>query len=315
MKQIFNIIISFLFTSIIAVSCNQYVVEKEINPKINSHETIVVTDSRGQYITFEEPPTKIISLSPAHTEIIYALGLENHLVGTDTFSDFPQKAKNKPKVGDAFNINLEAIVNLEPDLVYTTFETPVAPLENAGIKVLYLFAPKDIEDLIANIKLLGAITDSSDKAQDLTTAMESRINLIRSKLSDVKPSTRIYYELDPGFYTAGPNSFIGDIFSLLKTHNIADGTENPYPKLSEEVIINEDPTIIILGDSIEYLPNGVTIEDVKSRPSWGNITAITTDKVYPFDDSLISRPGPRIVEGIEQLGHLIYPALVPEGIR
>ena len=297
------------------IACDQEKSNLPSESPNNAYEAMTVIDSRGREIIFEAPPKRIISLSPAHTEILYKLELEADLVGTDTFSDFPSEAQSKPKVGDAFNINLEAIAELEPDLVYTTFDTPVAALEDMGIKVLYLFAAKDIQGVIENIALMGSITNRQDEAKNITTSMEKRIESIRSSLADKDVRERIYYELDPGLYTAGPESFIGDILDLLKTHNISEGTSNPYPQLSQEIIIESDPTIIILGDSAKYLTGGITVAEVKDRPSWHNISAIKSGRIYPFNDSLISRPGPRIIDGIDQLALLIYPEIFQDITR
>ncbi len=315
MHNIIAILISLLLVVFALVGCTQPKSESKPIGNDSSYKTINIIDSRGREIIFERPPKRIISLSPAHTEILYKLGLGNNLVGTDTFSDFPSDAKIKPKVGDAFNINLEAVAELQPDLIYTTFETPVTALEDMGVKVLYLFAANDIQGVIENIKLLGTITSKEEEARNIIASMEKNIENIRSRLSDISVEERIYYELDPGLYTAGPESFIGDILNLLKTDNISNGISNPYPKLSQEIIIESDPTIIILADSIDYLPNGVTVQQVKNRPSWHNISAIRNDRVYSFNDSLISRPGPRIVEGINQLALLIHPELFPDLIE
>ena len=315
MNKITTIPIYSILMLFALIACTQPKFEPSVTDKENNYESITVVDSRNQEIVFESPPQRIISLSPAHTEIFYELGLDDNLVGTDTFSDFPSDARIKPKVGDAFNINLEAIAELEPDLVYTTFETPVTALEDMGVKVLYLFAAADIQGVIENIKLIGSITNKTDQAETMATSMERKIEDIRFRLSNTGIEERIYYELDPGLYTAGPESFIGDILGLLKTHNISQGISNPYPKLSQEIIIESDPTIIILGDSIEYLTTGVTVQQVKDRPSWHNISAIRNDRIYPFNDSLISRPGPRIIEGINQLALLIHPKLFPDFIK
>lgn len=273
--------------------------------------TITVTDSRGMDVVFDEAPQRIVSLSPAHTEILYALGLGDRVVGTDSFSDFPPDAGKKPTVGDAFTLNLEALFELEPDLVYTTWEAHVADVERLGIRVLYLFTATDLQAVLDNIVLMGRITDREEEARAVLADMEARINAVVDRLAAVEKGPRLFYELDPGLFTLGPDTFIGNILEILKVQNVAEGANSPFPQLSAEVIVEKDPEVIILGDSKEYLSSGITVAEVEARPGWSGITAVVEGQVYSFDDSLISRPGPRIVDGIEQLAELLYPELFP----
>jgi iron complex transport system substrate-binding protein len=273
------------------------------------HYPVTVTDTRGTSVVFTEAPKRIVSLSPAHTEVFYALGLGDRIVGRDSYSDFPPEARLKPKVGGAFNLSLEALVALEPDLVYTTFETPVADIEGLGIRVLYLFPPADVQGVLDNMALIGQVTDREVQAQALVKEMEARIKAVTDKLAGVELRLRTYYEIDPGLWTVGPGSFVGDILQSLHVQNVAEGASSPYPQLSAEVIVDQDPEIILLGDSKEYLSTGITVEEVVARHGWSDISAVMENRVYPFNDSLLSRPGPRIAEGIEQLAQLLYPEL------
>lgn len=277
----------------------------------NTYSAITVTDSRGRDVVFDRAPQRVVSLSPAHTEVFYALGLGGRIVGTDSYSDFPPEASEKPRVGDAFTLNLEALAALEPDLVYTTWEGPVADVERLGIKVLYLFPADDLQGVLDNIALLGRITDREAQANALVEDMESRINAVVGRLAGMEKGPRLYYELDPALYTIGPDTFIGSIMEMLKVQNVAAGAGSRYPQLSAEVVVEKDPEVILLGDSREYLSTGITVDEVKARPGWGGITAVREGRVYSFNDSLLSRPGPRIVEGIEQLAGLLYPELFP----
>ena len=276
-----------------------------------SYSPVTVIDSRGEVIVFDQAPQRVVSLSPAHTEIFYVLGLGDRVVGRDSFSDFPPEAGEKPAVGDAFTLNLEALAALEPDLVYTTWEGPVADIEGLGITVLYLFAAEDLQGVLDNIGLLGRITDREARAMAIVEDMESRIGAVTARLESVGQGPRIFYEIDPGLFTVGPDSFVGSALDLLLVQNVASEADSPYPQLSAEVIVAKDPEVIVLGDSREYLSTGITVEEVEARPGWSGITAVREGRVYPFDDSLLSRPGPRIVEGIEQLARLLYPEMFP----
>jgi iron complex transport system substrate-binding protein len=273
-----------------------------------NNSKISVLDSRGKEIIFDSPPNRIVSLSPAHTEIFYMLGLENYLVGVDSFSDFPDQVSKKPQVGDAFTLNIEAVVGLEPDLIYTTFDGPVEVLEELGLRVLYIFPAKDVKGVLQNIKLLGDITDREYEAKDVIERIESQIEVAKSRLSGIEAEFRVYYELDPGLYTVGDDSFVGDILSMLGLENIGAGSDSPYPKISEEVIIFNDPEIIILADGREFVATGTTVGEVSKRPGWQSITAIKRKSIYIVDGSLISRPGPRIGLGVEKIVDFILDA-------
>ena len=267
---------------------------------------ILVTNSNGQTISIEKPPTRIISLSPAHTEIFYAIGSEDRLVGRDRFSDFPPETSEKPVVGDAFSLNLEAIAALEPDLVYTTFKGPVDSIEGLGIDVLYLEPALTVDGVLDNIRFIGNLTLRKNEAQAMADNIAERISAVVNMIPEKEHYPRVFYEIDPGLFTVGPNSFIGNILDMLSVNNVALDTRNPYPQLSLEAIVEADPEIILLGDSKEFLLNGITTEQVRARPGWGNITAVRNWEIHPFDDSLLSRPGPRLADGVEQLAELLY---------
>ena len=311
-KRILLVLVSTL-VAWLALACGGGEPTSTLVPTVaaDSYSTITVTDSRGMAVVFNEAPQRIVSLSPAHTEILYALGLGDRVVGTDSFSDFPLEATEKPRVGNAFTLNLEALAALEPDLVYTTFEGPVADVERLDIKVMYLFAADDLQGVLDNIVLLGRITDREARARALVADMEGRIDAVAGRLASVEEGPRLFYELDPALFTVGPGSFIGNMLELLKVQNVAEGADSPYPQLSAEVIVERDPEVIVLGDSREYLSTGITVGEVEARPGWSGITAVVEGQVYSFDDSLVSRPGPRIADGIEQLASLLYPELFP----
>ena len=168
-----------------------------------------------------------------------------------------------------------------------------------------------MQAVLDNIELLGRITDREAQAVALVAEMEARINAVVDKLAAVDQGPRLFYELDPLLFTVGPDTFIGNMLEILKVQNVAEGADSPYPQLNAEVIVEKDPEVIVLGDSKEYLSTGITVGEVEARPGWSGITAVVEGQVYSFDDSLVSRPGPRIVDGIERLAELLYPELFP----
>jgi iron complex transport system substrate-binding protein len=272
---------------------------------------ITIARSDGEELTLEQAPTRVVSLSPAATEIIYAIDGESALVAVDNQADYPGAAANFETKVDAFEPNVEAIAALEPDLVivHTNSSGIVEALDRLNIPVLYQdidTAITRIEDVFGQVSIMGQVLDKRDEAAALVANLNERLNNIEGVLrqQDSSLAPRVYHELDAMFFTASENSFIGDVYHTLRIRNIAgDGGGQAYPQLTQEAIISANPDIIVLADE-EF---GVTIESVKQRPGWDAISAVQNDRIYPVDPDIISRPGPRIIEALEQLAREIYP--------
>ncbi len=265
---------------------------------------ITVQRSDGRDITIQEPPERIVSLSPGGTEILFAIGAGDIVAASDNFSDYPPETQQTTKL-DAFEPNLEAIVAVEADLIIVAHnqDNVVEALDDLGEAVLYLTVPEGIEGVLEQIRLFGRVTDHQQEAEDLARSLEARIDAIEAKLADVDQGPRVFHELDNTLYTAAPDSFVGDLYNLLKAQNVAAGSDNPYPQLTQEVIIERDPEVIILADE-EF---GETPEAVKSRPGWDVISAVKNDRIHGIDPDTVSRPGPRVVDALEELARLLYP--------
>ena len=263
-------------------------------------------DSHGNQLIIHKPLKKIISLSPAFTEILFAIDADSALVGRDDFSNFPSDALSVPIVGDAFTVNLETIVELEPDLVYLSFDSYKPAIENLGIPVLFIEPPKTIVRVLDSIELAGDIFDKQGNAQQVIAEIEKELGFLDSRLKQVSSAPSIYFELDPGLWTAGPSTFIGDILSRLKTTNIVQNSDGEFPQFSSEMIIERNPDIIILAHSTDRHLSEIAAA-ISMRPGWNNISAVTNNRIYTVDADLINRPGPRIKNGIREIAKLIYP--------
>lgn len=273
---------------------------------------IVVDRSDGQRLTIEQAPRRVVSLSPGATEIIYAIGAEAALVAVDNQADYPPAAASFPTKVDAYEPNVEAIAALEPDLVIVPDNGSgiVEALDRLGIPVLYQDLDTDVltvQSVLGQIALFGQVFDRRDAANELVADLSERISAIKNALRQVDSATvapKVYHELDSTFFTASTASFIGDVYNTLRVRNIAgDGGGQAYPQLTQEAIISANPDVIVLADE-EF---GVTIESVKQRPGWDAIAAVQNNRIYSIDPDIISRPGPRIVDALEQLARAIYP--------
>jgi len=272
---------------------------------------IEIERSDGQKLTLDGPAKRIVSLSPGATEIIFAVGGEASLAGVDKLANYPAAAAAfEPKV-DAFQPNVEAIAALTPDLVIVADNGSgiVGNLDRLNIPVLYLDIDdevKSIDDIFGQIGLLGRITGTEEAANELLVDLNARVKAVEEKLVGL-PTTRgpaVYHELDSTFYSASDGTFIGSLYRTLHARNIAgDGGGVPYPQLTQEAIIAASPNIIVLADE----DFGVTVESVKARPGWSAIKAVQEDRIYGINADIISRPGPRIVDALEQLAKAFYP--------
>ena len=237
-------------------------------------------------------PKRIISLSPSITEILFEIGSGNQVIAVDNLSNYP----NEAPISDisAYDPNVEAISLLNPDLVILSYNIKnlKTALKKIGIETIYLPAPLNFEDILDQIDYLGQKTGNEDKAKKLISKMKSKMKTLQ-KLRENKPATKIYHELDPNYYSPSKFSFIGDIYQKLNYKNVAnkaDITNLGYPKLSPELIISENPDLIILpGKDNKY------VEKVKSRPGWNYIKAVKKNNFLLTNNDIASRWGPRIL--------------------
>jgi iron complex transport system substrate-binding protein len=278
---------------------------------------VTVTDSAGRDVTIQAPPVKIVSLAPSITEILFALELGPRVAAVDDFSNYPAETQQLPKIGALGSFNVEQIAALEPDLVLAAGITPpelVQQLADLGLAVVVVGAAEaSVESVFADIALVGRITGAADAAQRVTDDMRAQLTALTERLAGAASRPRVYWELDATDparpYTVGPGSFVDELITLAGGDNIFGQGDTPYPQVSAEQVVAADPQAILLANA-QY---GVTVESVGQRPGWGDLTAVTGGAVYPVDADLTTRPGPRIVAGIESIARLLHPELFDGG--
>ena len=257
-----------------------------------------VTDSNGVDLTFNNPPERIVAYDSAVVEILFALGEGDRVVGTHDFVSYPPAAADIVKLGGAFNVNLEATVGLEPDLVFIFSDGFLADFERAGLRVFYQETLNDDFTKIAdNMRMWGRITGATSKAEALAADFEERVSRIVARLGVdlVGPSV---FQDEGDLWTPGPDTLIAEVFELLKLQNIAQDVEG-YAQISPEVIVERNPELIIAS-------YGDTISD---RPGLEGINAVKSGRVYVPQSDALSVPGTRYIEGIEALARYVYPGL------
>ena len=247
-------------------------------------------------------PTRIAALSATHVEMLFAIGAGEQVVAGDLFSNHPPEGVADLELVDSFNVNVEAVVDLAPDLVVLSFDPGgvVAALEAVGIPVLLLGTAADLDEVYDQIEALGAATGRSDEASALVADMADRIGAIVDEAATTASGVTFYHESDPfSYYTPNSSSFIGSLYSLLGMVNIADEAPDEFssgfPQLSAEFIVASDPDVVYLAGF------GETPETFGAREGWESMTAISSGNVVLLDYDTASRWGPRVVDLLEAI--------------
>ena len=279
---------------------------------LSASGNMTLTDGLGREVKLAGPAQRVVSLAPSNTEILYAVGAGSQVVGRDQLSDYPEAAKAATDIGSAFEtLNTELIVSLKPDLVLAAeINTPdqVKALEDLGLTVYYLKNPVMLEELYGNLEIVAQLTGHESEAAKVIDELKARVAAVDEKIATATEKPTAFYELDATDpakpYTVGKGTFITLLIERAGGQNIA-GDLDAYPQLSLEQVVAADPDFIILGDSAY----GTTPESVAARPGWDGLSAVKNHQVVPFDDNLVSRPGPRLVDGLEALAKLLHPEL------
>lgn len=273
-----------------------------------------LVDDEGTTVEIPAEPQKIVSLTPAVTETLFALGVGDRVVGkVEDFTPYPPEVTAIPDVAKFGEVDVEKIVALGADLVIAggnNFNPPdkIAQLRSLGVPVLVLYAPT-VDGVLKDIELTGAAVGRAAEARDLTASMTAAFDQVAAAVAG-RPQPRVFYELDATqkIYTAADSSFLAEMIVLAGGSPITTGSTTNF-EISLEKLIEADPEIILLGDAAY----GTTADVVKARPGWDVMTAVRKGAIVPVDDVVISRPGPRLVDGLRALARAIHPdAAVPE---
>ncbi len=271
---------------------------------------VTLTDDEGTAVTIQSEPRKIVSLTPATTETLFALGVGARVVGkVEDIANYPPEAASIPVMATFSGVDVEKIVAAGADLVVSggaglTQGAAVEQLRRANIPVVVSY-PKTIAQAIAGFRLLGQAVGAADAGNKLADDTKAKIDELAASVANVTHKPRLFYEIDNtnGIFTPPANSIYGEMFKLAGADPIS-GDAN-Y-SISLEDLVAADPEVILLGDAAY----GVKPEDVAKRPGWGDMTAVKHGNIAPIDDILVTRPGPRLVDGLQALIRAIQPQLV-----
>ena len=269
--------------------------------------THYVVDDLGRLVTINGTPERIISLAPSNTEILFALGLGDRVVGVTMYCDYPPEAQDKEKVGDYYGPDIEKIIALQPDLVLATdfhrFDL-IPALEQQGVAV-FAVAPQTLDDVLESIQKIGQIADKEAEALELVDRMTSKIEEIEEQTKELEEKPRVFYMTwqDP-MWTIGRATWIDDLINISGGVNIFSQYFESGAMVEIEWVILLNPEIIITSEwSYDWALNATEL---------ASTNASQTGRIYTFDDDLAQRPGPRLVEGLEWFAYLIHPEIFEE---
>jgi iron complex transport system substrate-binding protein len=274
---------------------------------------LTVVDDLGRTVKIEKLPQRIISLAPSNTEIIYALGLEDRLVGTTDYCDYPEAAKYKPRVAGYVNPDLEKVVSQQPDLIIAEaiHENTVLPaLEKLGLTVIVTSA-SSLDVVLDDIKLIGEINGKSKAATKLVDDLTKRIQAVTTRTAELPPEQRprVLYAVwyDP-IWTMGSETFVDDLIGKAGGTNIFSKDFEKSHVVSLEAIISKNPQVIIVSGM--STTGDLIYNNIIKETRLSGVDAMRDGHVYKISDAnLIERPGPRVVDGLEEVAKLIHPEI------
>lgn len=274
---------------------------------------LTLTDDMGRQVTLPAVPERIVSLAPSNTEILFAVGAGDQVVGVTQYCNYPVEAQSREQIGgfSAQTISVEKIVALEPDLVVAAgpiHQPVIEALEALAIPVLAV-NPNTLEQVYTSIELVGHLTGHDEQAAQVVEEMKSRVALVSERLATLpeEQRLRVYWEVfDEPRMTAGPTTFNGQLIELAGGVNVfADVTEE-YPQINDEEVIRRNPAVIMGADT---MGEKLTTELVAQRPGWDQIDAVRNGRIYLFNGDMVARAGPRLALVLEEMAKAMYPEL------
>ncbi|MEK6222608.1 MAG: ABC transporter substrate-binding protein [Chloroflexota bacterium] len=271
------------------------------------------TDDLGRVIKLTAIPTRIIATAASITDILFSLGADAQVVGRDDYSIYPEAALDVQSIGSFFGgVPVETILALEPDLIIAAeiiSAEQVQEMADLGLTVYWQANPSDFEGLFDNITELAELTGHEKDALAVNLSLQTRVNSVESTLVDIAVPVFVFYELDGtdpnNPWTTGSGTFIDFAIAFAGGVNIASELEGDFAQISSEAVIIANPQAIILADAAY----GISIDSVAQRAGWESISAVVNNNVHPFDPTLLSVPGTRLVTGLESLATLLHPTL------
>jgi iron complex transport system substrate-binding protein len=316
-----KIIITITLIAIIAVS-TVFVVYSTQNSN-QSRDGIIITDSQGYTTTLKTVPDRIVVIAPSVTPILFEIGVGDKVVGLTEYDTAPYDfstwfaAGNMTCVGGFSSPNLETIISLQPDVIFTTdINSVMLPnMRDLGLNVIVV-GPKSIDEIYQTIKLLGKATGAENNAEALVNRLTNQINDVIATINaaNIAQKPTVYCEIwssTAGFMTVGSSSWLNDVINKAGGINMFNNVNEEYPTTSLEVIITNNPDVILLPTDMGGEPSYGSVNAVKNRPGWNTINAVKDNHIYIIDADLFNQPGIRVADQVQTIAACIYPQLFP----
>lgn len=270
----------------------------------------VFTDAMQRQVAVPRPVKRIVSMAPNVTEMLFAIGLDEEIVGVTNFCDCPDAAREKPKIGGYYDPNIEAILLLAPDLIVATpdgySKERIEKLDQAGISV-FLVNPQKTDEVLETMLTLGEVTGRNDAAKQVVGHLRMRVEVVKKKVNSIPAEDRpkVFYEIghDP-LITAGPGTFVDNLINAAGGINIASDAPTDWPRYSVEAVIMKEPDVIITAPHVPSGEGSATEADMGVWRRYKTIPAVQNGRIYSVDPNILLRSGPRIVDGLEELYRL-----------
>jgi iron complex transport system substrate-binding protein len=305
---------------------NQQILEQqsqigEYQEELSEYKEVTLVDRWGNVVTLTEPPERIVSLAPSNTEILFAVGAGDSVVGVTDYCNYPYDfsewitAGNMTSIGSYWQPSTEPIVALDPDLVLATSASldAATSLKNMGYAVL-IIEGTTIDEVMQDILMVGRATYNNAEASALVIEMRARIDAVTTQLMTATTTPKVYHEVwnDP-LMSVGPGTFIDELMTLAGGTNVFHDATTSWPVISSEAVIEKNPDVMFFPDMYMGVGNFYeTIETVESRSGWDSITAVQNGALYEINADIISRSGPRLVDALEEIAMMVHPEIFGE---
>ena len=313
--RIFSLVLVLMLSILAGCGSTEEVKEENSKVQVQTEEQtgafpVTITDDGGNEVTIEEQPKSIVSLLPSSTETLFALGLDEEIVGVSDYDNYPVEATEKEKVG-AMDLNIEAILALQPDVAFLqeyhaeNAAEAITQLQGVGIAVVIVETGSTFEAVYDSIEMIGTATGKMKEAEQIVTDMQEKVDELKEKTEAVTETKKVWVEIapQPDIFTAGSGTYINEMLEMIGAENVAGHLEG-WPKVSEEEAVHLNPDVILTTYGF-YVDDAV--EQVLTREGWQEVHAVKNGDVYDVDSDKVTRAGPRLVDGMEEIAKVVYP--------
>lgn len=313
-KHFWKFSLVFILMLGILAGCGSTEESNEGNKNNNNEQStafpVTITDDAGNEVIIEEQPDAIVSLLPSVTETLFALGLDDEIVGVSDYDNYPAETADKQKVG-SMDLNLEAILALQPDVAFlqdyhvTNASDGIKQLQEAGTEVVIVEIGSTFDSAYKSIEMIGNVTGKLTEAEQIVTDMKDKVKELQEKAAGITDKKSVWVEISPqpDIFTAGSGTYINEMLEMIGAVNVAGDLEG-WPQVNEEEAVKMNPDVILT--TYGYYVEGAR-EQILNREGWQEVTAVKNEEVYDVDSDMVTRSGPRLVEGMEEIAKAVYP--------